>query len=73
MPAIITKVCTACREAHAFFLPIGSMAEAGKQYEYTCPKNRSRVRLEQSKLDRWRAADSKPPGSVIVREVVGRH
>jgi hypothetical protein len=70
MPAIITKTCAACREPHVFFLPIGNTAEAGRQYEYTCPKNRSKARLEQMTSDRWKHADSKPPGSVIVREVI---
>jgi hypothetical protein len=72
MPATITKDCTACRQQHVFFLPIGNTAEPTKQYEYTCPHNRARARLDQMKSDRWKYADSKPPGSVIVREVMGR-
>ena len=70
MSAIITKTCTACREPHLFFLPIGNAAEPGRHYEYTCPKTRAQARLEQMTSDRWKYADSKPPGSVIVREVV---
>jgi hypothetical protein len=72
VPATITKTCSSCREAHLFFLPLGKAAEGKKQYEYTCPKNQKRVRLEHASSDRWTATDSKPPGSVIVREVIGR-
>jgi len=72
MPATITKGCAACRQPHVFFLPIGNMAEPARQYEYTCPNNRSRARFEPAKSHRWKPADSKPPGSVIVREVISR-
>jgi hypothetical protein len=72
VPATITKTCPACREAHLFFLPLGKAAQTKKQYEFTCPRNRTRVRLEPYSTDRWTIADAKPPGCVIVREVIAR-
>jgi len=72
MPATTTKSCESCREQHILFLPIGSAAEVGKRYEYTCPRNRSRVQFQAGKSDVWRRADLKAPGSVVVREVIGR-
>jgi hypothetical protein len=72
MPATTIKTCQACREQHHFFLPIGSAAELTKRYEYTCPKNQSRVQFSPTKWDLWKRADAKTPGSVIVREVISR-
>jgi hypothetical protein len=70
MAAVLTKACSSCREPHLFFLPIGNAAEPTRQYEFTCPKNRTRVRFQPEKHDPWRRVDSKQPGSIIVREVI---
>jgi hypothetical protein len=72
MPATLTKACRSCREQHVLFLAIGNTAEPTRRYEYICPRSRSRVLFEPTKQDAWKRADSKVPGSVIVREAVAR-
>lgn len=72
MPATLTKSCRSCREQHVLFLAIGNAAEPTKRYEYICPRDRSRVPFEATKQDAWKRADSKVPGSVIVRENLAR-
>jgi len=72
MPATTTKTCQSCRTQHHFFLPLGSAAEITKRYEYTCPKNQSRVPFTPIKADIWQRAEAKIPGLVIVREINSR-
>jgi hypothetical protein len=72
MAATLNKTCPSCREQHFFFLPMGNAAEPTRQYEYTCPRNRQRVRFQAVKTDPWKKVEDKPPGTVIVREVLAR-
>jgi len=72
MAATLAKLCPSCREQHVFFLPIGNAAEPMKRYEYTCPKQRSRVTFAPAKGDIWKRVDSKTPGYVVIREVIAR-
>lgn len=70
MPATLTKACRSCRGQHGLFLAIGNSGEPTERYEYICPRNRSRVMFEPTKQDAWKRADSKIPGSVIIREAL---
>ena len=72
MAATTTKGCQSCGERHVLFLAIRNTAEAGRHYEYICPRSRNRVQFTATKDDGWKQAESKPPGSVIVREVAAR-
>ena len=72
MAATTTKSCQSCGERHVLFLAVGRTAEAGKRFEYICPRKRDRVQFAATSNDGWKPADSKPPGSVNVREVVSR-
>jgi hypothetical protein len=72
MSATVTKIFRSCREQHVFFLAIGNAVELAKRYEYTCPRNRTRVQFEPAKTDVWKQVDSKVPGSDIIREIVAR-
>jgi hypothetical protein len=69
MAATLTKACPSCRELHSFFLPMGNAAELTRSYEYTCPRNKVKVRFQPVKSDFWKRVEDKPPGTVIVREV----
>ena len=72
MAATTAKTCQSCGERHVLFLAIRNTAEIGRRYEYICPRSRNRVQFEATKSDGWKQADSKPPGSVNVHQVVAR-
>ncbi len=72
MAATAINSCQRCGERHVLFFAIRNSVEVGRRYEFICPRGRDRVQFTATKDDGWKPTDSKPPGSVIVREVAAR-
>lgn len=69
MAATIDIVCKSCGRAHCFYLPTADRFDAGRLYEYVCPSRAQTTRTEVISGANKSTVDSRPRGSVMVRQL----